>query len=205
MAVEVYTPELWIVNAANEMVLNLDPLQGLWTTEQYLRITDYSRRLLEFTDGRLEVLPRPTDRHQVVLEYLLAVLRAYIQPRGGKVLFAPLRLQLRAGRFREPDLLLLRDAQDPRRQNAYWLGADLVLEVVSPDDPARDTQVKVVDYAAAGIPEYWIVHPEEATITVLRLNGDHYTEHGVFRRGDTATSVLLTGFAVAVKAVLDAR
>jgi hypothetical protein len=33
------------------------------------------------------------------------------------VLFAPLRLQIRADRFREPDILLVRDAHDPRRQN----------------------------------------------------------------------------------------
>ena len=31
MAVEVYTPELRVVNAENEMVLNLDSIQGLWT------------------------------------------------------------------------------------------------------------------------------------------------------------------------------
>jgi hypothetical protein len=33
----------------------------------------------------------------------------------------------------------VRDANDPRRQNQYWLGADLVVEIVSPDDPERDT------------------------------------------------------------------
>src|SRR5205814_1403499 len=107
--------------------------------------------------------------------------------------------------FREPDILLLRDANDPCRQNAYWRGADLVVEIVSPDDPERDTRVKRADYAAASIPECWIVNPQDETITVLQLTGDHYTEHSVFRRGATATSALLNGFAVAVDAVLDAR
>ena len=44
------------------------------------------------------------------------------------------------------------DARDPRAQNAYWLGADLVVEIVSPDDPERDTVVKRSDYASAHIP-----------------------------------------------------
>jgi Uma2 family endonuclease len=56
----------------------------------------------------------------------------------------------------------------------------------------------------ASIPEYWIVNPEDETITVLRLEGERYAEHGVFRRGDTATSALLTGFAAPVNGVLDA-
>jgi len=52
-------------------------------------------------------------------------------------LYTPLRLQIRSGKFREPDLLVVRDAHDPRGQNAYWLGADRVVEIVSPDDPER--------------------------------------------------------------------
>ena len=57
---------------------------------------------------------------------------------GGTVLFAPLRVRVRAGKLREPDLVVLRDAGDPRRRNDFWTGADLVVEVVSPDDPDRD-------------------------------------------------------------------
>ena len=100
---------------------------------------------------------------------------------------------------------MVRDANDPRRQNRYWLGADLVVEIVSPDNPERDTREKRADYAEATIPEYWIVNPEDETIVVLKLEGEQYTEHGVFRRGDAATSALLTGFTLPVKDVFDAR
>jgi len=63
----------------------------------------------------------------------------------------------------------------------------------------------VADYAEAQIPEYWIVNPLDDTITVLALDSAAYAAHGVFRRGDTATSRLLAGFAVGVDAVFDAR
>jgi Uma2 family endonuclease len=120
------------------------------------------------------------------------------------VRYAPLRLRIRDGKFREPDLLLVRDASDPRRGNDYWRGADVVMEIVSPDDPDRDTQVKRRDYAEARIPEYWIVNPMDETITVLTLAGGAYTEHGVFRRGQQADSGCLDGFALGVADVLDA-
>ena len=109
-------------------------------------------------------------------------------------------LRVREGRFREPDLLALLDANDDRRQDRYWLGADLAVEVVSPDDPARDYEEKRADYAAAGIAEYWIVDPERTTITVLSLHGDEYSEHGLFASGEVATSPLLEGLAVDVAA-----
>ena len=126
------------------------------------------------------------------------------EPRGGKVRFSPLRLQIRPGKFREPDLLLLLSAADPRRQNRFWLGADLALEVVSEEKPERDLVDKRGDYAEGRVPEYWIVNPQTETITVLHLRGDAYEEAGIYRRGESAGSTLLAGFSVAVAAVFDA-
>ena len=180
------------------------PPQGSWSEEQYLVLTDHKNRLIEFTDGFLEVLPRPTDRHQNIVQFLFLAFFQFIKPRGGKVQFAPLRLRIRPGKFREPDLLLLLLATDPRRQNRFWLGADLALEIVSADKPERDLVDKRSDYAEARVPEYWIVNPQTETITVLRLQGDVYEEAGVYRRGELATSSLLPEFSVAVDAVFNA-
>jgi Uma2 family endonuclease len=205
MAVNTHTLELKLVRDMDSLQLDLLPLQGIWTEEQYLRLTDQTRHLIEFTDGVIEVLPMPTDDHQVILLFLYEVLRGFLQGVGGKVLVAPIRLQIRAGKQREPDIMLVRDANDPRRQKRYWLGADLVAEIVSPDDPERDTRVKRADYSEAGIPEYWIVNPLDATITVLQLAGAAFVEYGVFKRGEMARSRVLAGLTVSVDDVLDAR
>ncbi|MBP1466583.1 Uma2 family endonuclease [Candidatus Chloroploca sp. M-50] len=196
--------DLTLVREYDGLKVSLHPLQGLWTEEQYLRLSDHTRHLIEFTDGMIEVLPMPTDKHQVMLLLLYDWFRLWVDRLGGKVLVAPLRLQIRPGKHREPDILLVRDAHDPRRQNRYWLGADLVVEIVSPDDPERDTVVKVVDYAEAGIAEYWLVDPVAEQITVLTLDGAAYVAHGRFARGEQATSLILPGFEVAVSAVFDA-
>jgi len=197
--------EIKLIRRSTGMELDLQPLQGLWTEAQYLKLTDQSNHLIEFTDGYIEVLPMPTDSHQAISRWLFLALLAFVQHLGGTVYYAPLRIEVRPGKYREPDLLLLLDANDPRRQEAYWLGADLVVEIVSPDKPQRDTEEKPRDYAEAQIPEYWIVNPLDDTITVLTLSGNAYATHGVFQRGDTATSKLLSGFAVSVNAVFDAR
>lgn len=205
MAVNARDLELKLIRRADGVELDLLALQGLWTQEQYLKLTDQTNHLIEFTDGDIELLPMPTRRHQVILLLLYELLKNFLQPLGGKVLVAPLRLQIRPGKFREPDVLLLQDADDPRNQEAFWLGADLVVEIVSPDRPERDTEEKPIDYAEAGIPEYWIVNPLDETITLLTLRGDAYARHGVFCRGDHAASLLLDGFSVQVDEVFDAR
>jgi len=180
------------------------PRQGAWSEEEYLILTNHRNRLVEFTDGILEVLPAPTDRHQAILGLLYLAFLNCIGPRGGTVRFAPLRLRIRPGKFREPDLVLLRSAADPRRQNRFWDGADLALEVVSEEKPERDLVEKRGDYAEAHVPEYWIVNPQTETITVLRLRGDAYEEAGIYRRGQAAAAALLSDFSVAAAAVFDA-
>jgi Uma2 family endonuclease len=184
----------------------LFPAQGAWSEDDYLWVTDRTRHLVELADGHIEVLPMPTDEHQRIVLFLYRALYAYLAARGmGVVLVAPLRLRVRTGRYREPDVLLLLSATDARRNNRYWTGADLVVEVVSPDDPKRDLVRKRREYARAGIPEYWIVNPVTEQIVVLHLNGVGYAEHGVFTRGTQATSVLLESFTVSVADVLDAQ
>jgi Uma2 family endonuclease len=205
MAIAPQLIELKLVRTADGQEIDLHALQGMWTVEQYLKLTDQTNQLIEFTDGMIEVLPMPTDKHQAISRLIFLALLAFIQQLGGTVFYAPLRVQVRPGKFREPDLLLLRDARDPRRQNAFWFGADLVVEIVSPDNPERDTQEKRVDYREAGIPEYWIVNPIDETISVLFLAGDAYRVHGIFQRDQFATSALLHGFTIPVADVFDAH
>jgi Uma2 family endonuclease len=205
MVIDMRTPAPKLVWEDGGLEIDLLPLQGLWTEEQYLRLTDQTNRFIEFTEGYVEVLPMPTRKHQAISRCLFLALLDFVQRLGGTVFYAPLRVRVAPGRFHEPDLVLLLDVNDPRNQNAFWLGADLVVEVVSPDDVARDTVIKRADYTTVDIPEYWIVNPEEVTITVLHLETGTYITHGVFRRSETATSALLQGFTVSVDAVCDAE
>ena len=192
--------------AADSILLAARPPQGCWNEHDYLWLTDRCNRLIEFADGCIEQLRVPTDSHQSILLHLFRLFDQCIGAEGGVALVAPLRLRIRDDRFREPDLMLLRDASDPRRQDQYWLGADLVAEVVSPDDPDRDYGRKRADYAEAGIPEYWIVDPRQPVITVLTLSQGHYVvERGPFGLGDVARSSVLAGFSVPVSTVFEAH
>jgi len=187
-----------------DLLVDILPPQGQWSEEQYLILTDHRRRLIEFSDGFLEVLPMPTDQHQTLLKFLFLAFFQFFETRGGNVQFAPLRLRIRPGKFREPDLLVLIAATDRRRQDRFWLGADLALEVVSEDKPERDLIDKRDDYAEAGVPEYWIVNPQTQTIAVLRLKDGAYEEIGAYRRGESAASILAPEFTLSVDRVFDA-
>ena len=188
-------------------LVSLYPPQGEWTDEDYLSFVDKldTHRLIELVEGRIEVLPVPTEEHQDIILFLLDVLRAFVNPRKlGKVSFAGLRVRLRSKNFRQPDVVFLSAKHRAKRGNRFWKGADLAMEVVSEDDRSRDYVKKRADYAKAGIREYWIIDPTDRAITLLVLKARGYTERGVFKDGEQVESVLLPGFAVDVSSVFDA-
>jgi Uma2 family endonuclease len=182
----------------------LYPAQGYWTEDSYFALN--ASFLVELSDGFLEFPPPPTIALQLIALSLAKLLDAYVSTQqAGMVLLAPLPVHLWPEHVREPDILFLRPGR-PRYRDNYPQGVDLAMEVVSggAEDRKRDLVTKREEYATAGIPEYWIVDPQEQRIIVLTLDGNTYREHGTFGPGQTATSVLLSGFSVEVSAVLAA-
>jgi len=178
-------------------IAKLFPPQGTWTEREYLAIN--ANRVVEFSEGTIEVLDMPTTTHQMIVAFLYGALLSYVSPgRLGRVLFAPLRVKLWEGKFREPDIVFMLQENSGRIGNEYWQGADLVMEVVSDDDRRRDLEIKRDEYARAGIREYWIVDPQLERVSVLALEKDSYRLHGEFTRGQTANSPLLGGFQMDV-------
>ena len=181
-------------------IAQLFPAQGHWSEEEYFSLG--TNHLIEFSHGLLEVLPTPTQSHQLLVAALCESLCSFVRDRDlGMVLFAPMRVQLWQGKFRQPDIVHMAAAHPDRLGEQFWRGADLVIEVVRPDDPERDTVTKRREYAQAGIPEYWIVDPAAASITVLTLHIQEYALHGEFVAGEEASSVLLKGLKVDVENV----
>jgi Uma2 family endonuclease len=183
-------------------VARLFPPQGSWSEEEYLALP--GNQLTEFDHGRVEVLAMPSELHQLLVAYLYRALLDFVGASDlGTVLFAPFPIKLWEGKLREPDIVFMRREHAARRHERFWQGADLVMEVMSPDDPRRDSEVKKREYAMAGIPEYWLVDPASQTVTVFVLEGDRdrYAVHEVAKVGQDAASRTLPGFAIDVQAL----
>jgi Uma2 family endonuclease len=191
-------------------IARLFPAQGDWTEEEFLKLEGLCGDPIrvELNHGCLEVLPVPTLTHQLIVAYFYEFLKAFtVADMAGLVLFSGMRVRISTkgnkSQFRQPDVLYMKKENLHHCLEDYWEGADLVMEVVSgdPKDRERDLVEKPREYALAGIPEYWIVDPEEKFIRVLNLRGKAYKVRE-FGPGMQATSKLLPGFAVSVDAVL---
>lgn len=179
------------------------PPQGQWTESDFFKF--HTNRMAELVDGNLEVLPMPTWLHQLIVDFLVQSIKSYLSRSGarGVVLFAPLPAKLFPGTIREPDVLFVSPQNIPSDPKGYPKKLDLVMEVVSAGSEAhqRDYEAKRIDYAKAGIAEYWIVDPERRLITVLGLDGNSYVLLGRYSSGEIACGRYWPEFSISVDQV----
>jgi Uma2 family endonuclease len=133
-------------------VAELFPGPGSWTEEDFFRLADAQEGVpfLELSNGNLEILSMPTQTPQLILVFLLQALTTYTAKHvPGIVLPLGLWVRLKRGRIRAPDIVYMKAEHFVRCQEEYWKGADLVMEIVSPDpkDRRRDLKTKPLEYA----------------------------------------------------------
>src|SRR5438552_18763983 len=81
-------------------VARLFPARGAWSEDEYLDLD--TNHLVEFSAGRLEVLPMPTQSHQLIVLFLYDLLNAFVKARSlGLAMAAALPVRLWPRKFRE--------------------------------------------------------------------------------------------------------
>jgi Uma2 family endonuclease len=180
-------------------VLELLPAPGEWTEEDYYPLSERGR-LVELSDGNIEVIESPTYFHQLILARLFLALHAFVsQGKLGKVIFAPLPIRLWPGKIREPDLMYM-SASHADRIAKYWGIPDLAVEILSPGTEENDREVKRHEYAQAGMTEYWIIDPDAKNIEVLQLDttSGQYSTGTVYSGEDQLRSALFPDFTLSL-------
>lgn len=184
-------------HATSSALMELFPARGEWTEADYFPLSERGR-LVELSDGEVEVIELPTEFHQLILLRLSVALHMFVMSaKLGHVRFAPLPVRLWPGKIREPDLMFM-SARHFDRIGKYWGIPDLTVEIISEGTGDKDREVKRFEYAKAGIPEYWIVDPEAKTLELLRLEAgeDSYRSRALLGSADHLESELFPGLSL---------
>ena len=121
------------------------PPQGEWTYDDYARLPDNGMRY-EVIEGELYMGPALSPRHQRVIVALLRHLLEYLQRQPiGEVLISPIDVILSDDMATpvQPDLLFIaKDRLDIVKEKFIVGVPDLIVEVLSPGNPAHDRHIK---------------------------------------------------------------
>ncbi|WP_345563335.1 Uma2 family endonuclease [Nonomuraea rosea] len=156
-----------------------------FTVDDLLAFPDDGNRY-ELFNGSLVVSPAPLPLHQRVITRLLRILEDAAPP--GLEALSTVNVSPGAKDFYIPDLVVVPESAS-ESVGLMFAPSDLqlVVEVVSPGSRMHDRTVKVVAYAAAGIPVYWRVEIDGPILHVYELEGDSYQEPVAYKTGTTAT------------------
>jgi Uma2 family endonuclease len=150
------------------------------TFEEYLAYDDGTDCRSELVDGVLVQMNPPTIEHFLITKFVEQILDAEISRLSLPWLtFRETGVRTGQNKSRLTDLCVVtkEQAKELLGQSAVFQTAPLlIVEVVSQDSIKRDYRYKRTEYAAIAVPEYWIVDPITAKVTLLLWEEGLYEE-----------------------------
>ena len=147
-----------------------------YTLDDYYALPDEQR--VELIDGVFYDMAAPSYLHQLILIHLSHLFYdcAKQHDMPCEVFTAPCDVRLDRDNYTmvQPDLLVICGKQDYLHMKQLEGAPDLAVEVLSPSTRSKDMILKLYKYEKAGVREYWIIDPEQRTVTVHFFDTDHY-------------------------------
>ena len=130
----------------------------------------------EWQAGSILAMEPTSDEHGEGSGFLYSIMHHYAEEEdAGRVKSDGFAERLDEATIRVPDVAFFkRDNLGKIKATHSEGGADLVVEIVSPDSRNRDRGQKFFEYERAGVEEYWIVDPERRRAEFYRLREGAY-------------------------------
>jgi Uma2 family endonuclease len=151
------TIDPWLEKAEQAGVL-VPP--GKMTEEEFEAWCDEDTRA-EWVDGEVVLMAPPNTEHSNLVIWVCSVLQIFVEQCELGQIFADFQIRLPTERRRRtPDVVFVAKDRLNIVRRTYINGPpDLIVEIVSPDSLTRDWREKYLEYAAAGVREYWVIDP----------------------------------------------
>jgi Uma2 family endonuclease len=179
-------------------------LQHRFTVSDYHRMRDSGilgeADRVELIDGEIRQMSPIDPIHAATVKRLSHHLFAAVGQRA--ILSVQDPVELNDLTEPQPDLALLR-WDDDFYEHQHPTPADVLIVIeVANSSIDYDREEKLPRYAAAGIPEVWLVHIARQVVEQYTLPvGDDYTYRRIVKRGSMVTAQTITGIEVAVDSI----
>lgn len=158
----------------------------------------------EFINGQAIFHSPVKIRHSNAGVLLVKLLSSWVDKNDlGFVGFEKIMVELTRNSY-EPDICFFNAKKSAKFQPDQMIlpAPDFVVEILSPSTEKNDRGIKLEDYAAHGVEEYWIIDPEQEFIEQYVLLGEEYDLRHKLSSGEIS-AVAVAGFTIPVRAIFD--
>jgi Uma2 family endonuclease len=164
---------------------------------------------LELIKGKIfKMSPAPGGNHQIISVNISGELYHFLKNKSCKVFAAPFDVRLvrdeksdkKVKTVVQPDVCVICDLGKLADQRSCLGAPDIVVEILSPGNNAKELKIKYDLYEEFGVKEYWVVYPGEQSLVkyVLNKDGKFISEGRALTVGDKITTPILPGFELAL-------
>lgn len=153
----------------------------------------------EFINGEIVFHSPVRKAHWHISTRLLTRLNTYVEEHDLGIVGAEKVIITLSRNDYEPDICYFRKevAEQFTNDQLRFPAPDFVVEILSESTAERDRGIKMRDYAAHCIPEYWIIDPTQQTIEQYWLDQHSYALHQKVAEGHL-TAKIIAGFGIEV-------
>jgi Uma2 family endonuclease len=148
----------------------------------------------ELVDGVVLMSPRPTPRHQKIIQLMLMQLSQYGDAHPGFEFFMDVDLVLSDNRVYAPGLVCYLPGRLKQLPQVLKTPPDLLVEVLSPGTKAFDLTTNRNDYEAFGVGEFWAYDPADGRLRRFQRSAGKLVEAAPV--SDSAECLVLPGWSL---------
>jgi Uma2 family endonuclease len=171
----------------------------LLTYTDYARLTPPDSGNYELHQGKIIHMPSPLFYHQDILTQLILLLGSFVKKNQlGKVVVAPMDVILTPNDIVQPDILFISNERLHIIDGQVKGAPDLVVEILSEGNTAKEMSYKKHIFESTGVKEYWLINPMKKTLTQYNnVEGEFFPIH-VFNTEGVLNALVLEGFSLKV-------
>lgn len=182
--------------------INQLDLSRSYTYADYL--TWRIKERVELILGKIFLMsPAPTSKHQYISGLISAEFVTFLKGSSCRVFSAPFDVTLPIKNKKgepntviQPDICVICDHEKITEKGCFG-APDLIVEIVSGSSVKRDLHEKYNIYEQSGVKEYWIVHPNDKSLSMFHLDDNgNYIASRPLTYGDKVVSKVLPGLEI---------
>ena len=175
------------------------------TYDDYVKQTPPDSGNYELLNGQIIYMASPIPNHQKLSMRLTNRLFNFIElHKLGELFNAPMDVIFTQNDTIQPDILFLSNERLHLIGDKKIDGApDLVVEILSPSNNAKEMGYKKLVYEFSGVREYWVINLTKKTLTQYENVEGEFFMRRVFKETDTLTSLILIGFETPMNALFE--
>ena len=180
------------------------PKPKLLTYDDYARLTPPDSGNYELHNGKIIYMPSPFYTHQNISMILSAALYFHVKNNKlGQVCTAPLDVKLTENDTVQPDILFIKKERESIIDGIIKGAPDLVVEILSPSNDAKEMSYKKYIYEVSGVSEYWVINLQKKILTQYENVENELLLQRVYTQSDILKSLVVDGFEMKLKELFE--